>query len=298
MAKEDQAKKPTTKVAKTAEVKAEVKAEVVETDNKVELETKKDTLNVKELDVNKIVNDRAKKKQIQQLESWVPKTELGKLVKSGQITDIDEIFASGKRILEVEIIDFLFPNLESELLLIGQSKGKFGGGARRVFKQTQKKTREGNKPSFATMAVVGNKDGYVGVGYAKAKETVPAREKALRKAKLNLFSIKRGSGSWLSSTTEPHSIPFSIAGRCGSTRITLLPAPVGKGLIIEKECKKVLELAGIKDVWSKTTGQTGTKTNLVTACVAALKKLNSYKISPKLEAKLSIVSGNKKSSDK
>ena len=285
MVKEDQAKEST------------VDVEVEEVDSKVELETKKDTLNVKELDVNQIVNDRVKKKQIQQLETWAPKTELGKLVKSGQITDIDEIFVSGKRILEVEIINFLFPNLESELLLVGQSKGKFGGGARRIFKQTQKKTREGNKPSFGVMAVVGNKDGYVGVGYAKAKETVPAREKALRKAKLNLFSIKRGSGSWLSSTNEPHSIPFSVAGRCGSTRITLLPAPVGKGLIVEKECKKVLELAGIKDIWSKTTGQTGTKTNLITACVAALKKLNSYKISPKLEAKLSIVSGNK-SSDK
>jgi len=187
---------------------------------------------------------------------------------------------------------------ETKSILVGQSKGKFGGGARRIFKQTQKKTKEGNKPSFATLAVVGNKDGYVGVGYAKAKETVPAREKSMRLAKLNLFSIKRGSGSWLSETTDPHSIPFEVQGRCGSVRITLMPAPVGKGLIIEKECAKLLALAGIKDVWSKTVGQTGTKINLVQACVEALKKLNAYKLSPKKEKELSIVSGNKKTSDK
>ena len=81
-----------------------------------------------------------------------------------------------------EIVDILLPNLETDLLLIGQSKGKFGGGQRRVFRQTQKKTREGNKPKFSTIAIAGNKDGYVGIGYGKSKETVPAREKAFRSA--------------------------------------------------------------------------------------------------------------------
>lgn len=275
----------------------DVDSAVAQVEEKAELKVGKDTLDVKEIDEEKIARDNVKRKQVRQLEGWVPKTELGKKVANGEITDIDEIFASGKRILEVEVIDFLLPGLESELLLIGQSKGKFGGGARRVFKQTQKKTKEGNKPSFATMAVVGNRDGYVGVGYAKAKETVPAREKSFKRARLNLFRIKRGSGSWLSSTTEPHSIPFAVSGRCGSVRLTLMPAPVGKGLIIEKECKKVLELAGIKDIWSKSVGQTGTKTNMVKACVAALKKLNKYKLSAKKEKELSIVSGNKKARD-
>ncbi|MCB9358583.1 30S ribosomal protein S5 [Candidatus Woesearchaeota archaeon] len=268
--------------------------EEVSSDDEVKLDAKKDTLNVKELDERKIEEDNIKRHQEEKLTHWKPKTELGRKVKSGDITSVDEIYATGKKILEVEIIDTLFPNLESELLLIGQSKGKFGGGARRVFKQTQKKTKEGNKPSFATMAVVGNKDGYVGIGYAKAKETVPAREKALRKAKISLFPIKRGSGSWLSSTSEPHSIPFAVTGKCGSVKITLMPAPVGKGLIIEKECKKILELAGISDIWSKTTGQTGTKLNLILACVDALKQLNKVKISKKKEEELSIVQGNRK----
>ena len=102
---------------------------------------------------------------------------------------VDEILDSGRTILEPEIVDTLL-ELETEMLLIGQAKGKFGGGARRVFKQTQKKTKEGNKPSFASNAVVGNQNGLVGVGYGKSKETVPAREKAIRNAKKNIFKMQ------------------------------------------------------------------------------------------------------------
>ncbi|MFT4343169.1 MAG: 30S ribosomal protein S5 [Candidatus Woesearchaeota archaeon] len=251
-------------------------------------------LNEKQIDENTVAEDITRRRQLEKLAQWVPKTELGKKVKAGEIVDIDDIFTTGRPILEVEIVDTLFPGIESDLLMVGQSKGKFGGGARRIFKQTQKKTKEGNKPSFATMAVVGNRDGYVGIGYAKAKETVPAREKALRKARLNLFPILRGSGSWLSSTNEVHSIPFAVTGKCGSVEITLYPAPVGKGLIIEKECRKILELAGIKDVWSKARGKTGTKLNLILACVDALKKLNKVKISATQKKKLSLALGNKK----
>ena len=68
------------------------------------------------------------------------------------------------------------------------------------------------------------------------------------------------------------SIPFAVTGKCGSTEITLLPAPKGKGLVIEKECAKILELAGIKDIWSRTRGQTKTKLNLIHALIDALKK--------------------------
>jgi small subunit ribosomal protein S5 len=268
---------------------AEIEAEA---EDGVEIKAQKDTLNVKELDESKIEEDNVRKRIMEKMSLWKPKTEIGIKVKAGEITDIKKIISSGKPILEVEIIDTLFPNLETDLLLIGQSKGKFGGGARRIFKQTQKKTKEGNKPSFTTTAVVGNRNGYVGVGYATSKETVPAREKALRKAKLNLFPVKRGSGSWLSSTNNPHTIPFKTEGRCGSVRITLMPAPVGKGLVIERECKKILEFAGIKDVWSKTSGKTVSKLNLINACVSALQNINKMKIDPKKERELSIVTGD------
>jgi len=224
-------------------------------------------------------------------EAWKPKTSIGKKVKSGEISKIDELLDNGIKILEPEIVDALLPNLKTELLLIGQSKGKFGGGQRRVFRQTQKKTKEGNKPKFATYAVVGNNNGYVGIGYGKSKETVPAREKAIRNAKLNIIKIKRGCGSWQCSCGKPHSIPFNVEAKCGSSIIKIMPAPKGKGLCIEKECQKILNMAGIKDVWSKTKGQTKVKTNLVAACFDALKQLSSTRVQQRYYKSLNIVEG-------
>ena len=224
-------------------------------------------------------------------EAWNPKTTIGKKVKSGEIIKIDEILDNGLKILEPEIVDALLPNLKTELLLIGQSKGKFGGGQRRVFRQTQKKTSEGNKPNFAAYAVIGNGNGYVGIGYGKSRETVPAREKAMRNAKLSIIKIKRGCGSWQCSCGKPHSIPFNVEGKCGSSIIKIMPAPKGKGLCIEKECQKILEIAGIKDVWSKTKGQTKVKTNLVAACFDALKQLSSTRVQQRYYKNLGIAEG-------
>lgn len=220
--------------------------------------------------------------QVPPPEPWTAKTGLGRKVKAGEITDINEVFTLGTPILEAGIVDDLLPNLEHDLLMIGQSKGKFGGGARRVFRQTQKKTKEGNKPHFSTYCIVGNRDGIIGLGYGKAKETVPAREKALRCAKLNVFRIARGSGSWESTTEEPHSIPFAVTGRSGSVRITLLPAPKGKGLVCEREVAKILRLAGVQDVWSISFGQQRNKVNLIKATESALRKLTTTRLSDKV----------------
>ncbi|MBW2983698.1 30S ribosomal protein S5 [Candidatus Woesearchaeota archaeon] len=230
-------------------------------------------------------------------ESWKPRTSLGTKVKNGEITDIDQILDSGLKIMEAEIVDILLADLESDLLLIGQSKGKFGGGQRRVFKQTQKKTQEGNKPKFATFAVVGNRNGYIGIGYGKSKETVPAREKAIRNAKLNIIKIRRGCGSWECGCKDAHSIPFEIQGKCGSVRIKIMPAPKGTGLCVEPECQKILGLAGVKDVWSKTLGQTKTKINVVYACIMAIKNLLNAKVQSKFIEKLGIVEGRLKENE-
>jgi small subunit ribosomal protein S5 len=240
-----------------------------------------------EIEEGKVVEERTFDK-----EGWKPKTSLGKKVKSGEISAIDQILDNGLKILESEIVDILIPNLETELLLIGQAKGKFGGGKRRVFKQTQKKTSEGNKPHFATIAVVGNRDGYIGLGYGKSKETVPAREKSIRNSKLNLFKIRRGCGSWQCDCKRPHSIPFEVEGKCGSVTIKLVPAPKGSGLKVEKECQKILTLAGIKDVWSTSFGQTRSKMNHIYACEAALRKLMQTKVNQKSSDTTGVVEGS------
>lgn len=225
------------------------------------------------------------------LAKWGPKTSIGMKVKNGEITDINTIFDSGHTIREAAIVDALLPTLDSDMIMIGQSRGKFGGGQRRAFKQTQRKTSEGNKPSFATMAVVGNHNGYVGIGYGKSKETVPAREKAIRNAKLNLFKIARGCGSWECGCKTPHSIPFKVNGKNGSVEVTLMPAPKGKGLVCEPEVAKILKMAGIKDVWSMSLGQTGTKTNMAWAAEAALRKLMKIKVTPEIAEKTGMVEG-------
>src|SRR3989338_8509420 len=208
--------------------------------------------------------ERERKEIERQVEGWKAKTKLGKLVKEGKIKDIDEVLKH--KILEPEILDYLL-KLKSDLLLIGQAKGKFGGGKRRAWRQTQKKTAEGNTPTFACMVIVGNGEGYVGLGYGKAKETLPARTKALRDAKLNMLKVERGCGSFDCICKEKHSIPFKVEGKCGSSRIILLPAPQGTGIVAGNEIKKILKLAGIKDVYSKTFGQTRTTINLAKACI-------------------------------
>jgi len=220
---------------------------------------------------------RQKKEDVEKLASWVPKTQIGRDVKSGKEKDIDNILENGKKILEPEIIDTLM-NLENDLLLIGQAKGKFGGGKRRAWRQTQKKTKEGNVLSFSAMAVVGDRKGHVGLGYGKSKETLPAREKAVRKAKLNLIKIRRGCAHFDCSCNEEHSVPYVVEGKCGSVRLKLIPAPQGTGLVVGDECKKILKLAGIKDVYCASSGTVRTTFNLAKACLHALEKTTELKI--------------------
>ena len=231
-------------------------------------------------------------------DSWRPRTDVGKRVKLGEIKSIDELLDNGIKILEPEIVDMLLPGMESDIILAGQSKGKFGGGKRTIWRQSQKKTAEGNKPKFSAIVIVGNKDGYVGMGLGKAKETMPAKEKAMRQAKMNIIKIRRACGSWECECSEPHSIPFKVKGRCGSVCITLFPAPKGANLKVEKECQKVLELAGLKDVYSKTFGQTRTRLNTITALFEALRMLCKMKVQPDYMQKAGVVDGRSKEAPK
>jgi small subunit ribosomal protein S5 len=131
------------------------------------------------------------------------------------------------------------------------------------------------------------------MGLGKAKETVPAREKAVRQAKMNMIKVRRGCGSWECGCGTPHSIPFKVLGRCGSVGIELVPAPRGTNICAEKECAKIFALAGIKDLYANTTGSTRTKLNLIKACMDALVKLSQVKIQPEQIKSRGIKEGNK-----
>ncbi len=253
-----------------AEKKTEVKQK---TEEEISQELLEKELEKEIKEVQTIERTKEEVERDDKIASWIPKTKLGREVKEGKIKKIDEVLDVKRKIMEEQIVDKLI-NVKSDLISIGQSKGKFGGGKRRAWRQTQRKTKEGNVPTFSTMAVVGDENGHVGIGMGEAKETLPARDKAIRKAKLNLIKVIRLCSSFDCACSEPHTIPFKIEGKSGSVRITLIPAPQGTGLVVGNEVKKILKLAGIKDVYSKTLGQKRTSFNLAQACIDALKKTN------------------------
>ena len=208
--------------------------------------------------------------------AWIPKTQLGRDVLAGKIKSIDEILESGKRILEPEIVDYLLPGLKEELILIGGRTGKGGGAQRIPIRITARVTKSGKRFRMSAFMVVGDENGYVGIGKGVSIDARRAIEKARRKAKTNIIKVWKGCGSWECGCGTPHSIPFKTEGKCGTVRVILMPAPKGVGLVADDESKKILRLAGIKDVWVKTFGNTSTHINLITAVYRALKNLYKY----------------------
>lgn len=233
-------------------------------------------------DVEDIVEMRRRRKNqddpISNLRKWEPRTRLGAAVMAGKIITYEAALASGLPIREVEIVDALIPNLEDEVISVNM---------------VQRMTDSGRRVRFNVMACVGNRDGYVGLGMAKAKEVATAIRKAITAAKLNLISVQRGNGSWESSPGPGNTVPFKVEGRAASTRVTLMPAAQGKGLVIGETGKRVLELAGVQDVLSRTNGQTRTTINYATATFNALKNVNTTRVTNTQRETLYIHNGRK-----
>jgi small subunit ribosomal protein S5 len=212
-------------------------------------------------------------KREEALAKWIPKTRLGREVFEKKINDIDEILKSGSTIKESEIVDSLVPNLKNELILIGGRTGKGGGIQRIPVKITATMHKSGRRFTTNAFVVVGNEDGLVGIAKGSAVESRDSIEKSIKKAKLNIMRIKRGCGHWECSCGQNHTIPFKTEGHSGSVRVLLMPAPKGVGLVADDSSKKIFRLAGIKDIWVKTFGNTSARINLISAIADALKKL-------------------------
>ncbi len=208
---------------------------------------------------------------------WVPKTALGKEVVNGKYTDIFKVLESGKLILEPGIVDYLVPTIKQEIIYIGGTPGKGGGIKRTATRITARMHKSGRRYNSSSLVVVGNEDGVVGLGKGSSKEHRQAIEKSVNQAKLNVVKVKRGCGSWECKCNTNHSIPFGVISKYGSVTIKLLPAPKGIGIVASGEAKKILKLAGIKDVWMRSHGQTATRINLAFAVFNALKNLSRVK---------------------
>jgi len=266
---------------KTEETQKQEKLEEKKSEGEVEIEEKEliepvePILVEEEKPPEKIVEAKVE----EELSRWTPRTNLGKAVSKGEITDINNILDGGMKIKEFQIVDKLIPGLESELILIGGRPGKGGGIERNPLRITAKMHRSGRRYTSTAFAIVGNRDGIVGVGKGSGIESVKAIEKAMTKAKLNVIKVPRGCGSWECGCGETHSIPFKTTGKEGSVTVVLLPAPKGIGLAVNDESKKVLRLAGIKDLWSQSIGDTATRINLIKATFNALKNLHRYRTS-------------------
>jgi len=193
----------------------------------------------------------------ERVESWVPRTRLGKMIQEGRISSIEEVFAEGQKIREPEIVDVLLPDLQEEVININL---------------VQKQSDAGEKSRFKAVVAVGNRDGYVGLGSGKAKQVRTAIEKASMNARLNITIVRRGCGSWECGCGKPHSLPFQVRGKCGSVEVLLVPGPRGLGVVASEAAKVILGLAGVKDIWTRSFGSTRTVPSFACAVFDALKK--------------------------
>lgn len=122
----------------------------------------------------------------------------------------------------------------------------------------------GRRFSFSALSVVGNRNGLVGIGYGKGREVPGAIEKSVKDARKQIMRVVR----------EGTTIPHAVEGVFCSTKVRLLPAAPGTGIIAGKAVRKVLERAGITDILTKNYGSTNAL-NVVKATMMALNKLRS-----------------------
>ena len=223
-----------------------------------------------------MVNNQQQIDQQSVLVNWEPKTRLGILVKSGKIKTMSDALKSGLPLKEPEIVDMLLPNLDDEIIDVNM---------------VQRMTDSGRRVKFVITAVVGNKDGFVGLGQAKGKEVGSSIRKAIENAKLNIIEIRRGCGSWECRCGKPHTLPFAVSGKSGSVEVFFKPAPQGIGLAAGDVAKKILAISGIKDIWAFAMGTTRTTVNYAKAVYNALKKNAEMRINENEKKHLSIISG-------
>jgi len=204
-------------------------------------------------------------------DEWVPATKLGRLVKYGYISSLEEIYTHSIPIKEAPIVDQLI-----------KTQGKALSDEVMKIISVQKQTKAGQRTRFKAVVVIGDQDGHVGLGIKVAKEVQIAIKGALVVAKLNLVPVRRGY--WGNKIGKVHTVASKSTGKGGSVRVKLTPAPRGTGIVAAPIPKKILQFAGIEDVYTSSNGHTRTPENFIKATYDALCHTYMY-LSPDLWTK-------------
>lgn len=179
-----------------------------------------------------------------------PLTEATAVADQGYVaTEGPEVEAYVSSYREPERIDPKSLNLKEEVIQLNR---------------TAKVVKGGRRFSFAALVVVGDGNGYVGVGFGKANEVPEAISKAAEDGKKNLIKVPM----------KGRTIHHATIGQFGAARVMLKPASEGTGLIAGAGVRTVLNLAGVHDILTKVIG-TNNKINVVRATIAGLASLHS-----------------------
>ncbi len=127
-----------------------------------------------------------------------------------------------------------------------------------------KVVKGGRRFSFSALVAVGDMKGKVGVGFGKANEVSTAIQKGVNDAKKNIFKIPLAKGT----------IPYQVNARSGAGNVFMKPASQGKGVIAGGPVRIILELAGVKNILTKSLGSSNAL-SVVNATVNGLKSLKS-----------------------
>lgn len=204
---------------------------------------------------------------------WEPRTRLGRQVAEEEITSMEEALNSGLPFKEPEITDQLL-SIEDDVLDINM---------------VQRMTDSGRRVKFRCVCAIGDRNGFVGYAEGRDDQVGSAIQKAIEIAKLNMVHVSRGCGSWECGCGRPHTVALRTSGKAGSVEVELRPAPRGLGLAGGPTARSVLELAGIEDIWTRSSGKTRTTVNFAKATFNALRATSEARVPERTREKREVI---------